>query len=124
MRILGREGAYPRVYGMFFKVVVQAVLVLGLETWVLTPCMERSLVSFQHRFARRITGRHLRRRRGGVWEYPPLASAMEETRFEEIRVYIQKRQNTFVQYISTQPIMDLCDQSIRRLGGWFSWRCW
>ena len=65
MRILGREGAYPRVYGMFFKVVVQAVLVLGLETWVLTPCMERSLVSFQHRFARRITGRHLRRRRGG-----------------------------------------------------------
>ena len=29
MRILGREGAEPRISGMFFKSVVQAVLLLG-----------------------------------------------------------------------------------------------
>ena len=61
-RILGWEGAYPRISGLFSKVVVQAVLIFGSETWVLTPCMERSLGRFQHRLARHITGRQPRRR--------------------------------------------------------------
>ena len=38
-RILSREGAKPRVFGFFFKAVVQAVLIFGLETWVVTPGM-------------------------------------------------------------------------------------
>ena len=39
LRILGREGANPMVLGIFFKAVVQAVLLFGSETWVTTPCM-------------------------------------------------------------------------------------
>ena len=42
-RILGSEGTSPRVLGMFFKAVVQAVLVLGAETWVTTLCIGRAL---------------------------------------------------------------------------------
>ena len=38
-RIMGCEGASPKFSGMFFKAVVQAVLLFGLETWVLTPHM-------------------------------------------------------------------------------------
>ena len=30
--ILSREGAVLRVYGLFFKAVVQAVMIFGLET--------------------------------------------------------------------------------------------
>ena len=36
-RILGREGAEPRISGLFFNAVVQAVLLFGSEMWVLTP---------------------------------------------------------------------------------------
>ena len=50
-RILIRQRDYPKVSGLFFKAVVQAVLLLGAETWVLTPRMERALSSFQHRVA-------------------------------------------------------------------------
>ena len=43
-RILGREGASPRVSGMFFKAVVQAVVqavfLFGSEAWVLTPAWD------------------------------------------------------------------------------------
>ena len=42
-RIIGREGASPRVLVVFFKVVVQASLLFGSETWVMTPCMGRYL---------------------------------------------------------------------------------
>ena len=42
-RILVREGEKPRVSGMFFKVVVQAVLLFGSDMWVMTPHMVRAL---------------------------------------------------------------------------------
>ena len=65
-RILIQEGAYPKVLGYFCKAVFQAVLLFGAETWVLTPSMERSLSSFQHRAARRIIRRHPRRQDGRI----------------------------------------------------------
>ena len=51
------EGGGSKGVGEFFKAVTQAVLLFGAETWVLTPRMERSLSSFQHRVAQRINGR-------------------------------------------------------------------
>ena len=45
-RILGREGEDPRISGMFFKAVVQSVLIFGSYMWVLNPRMERDLGSF------------------------------------------------------------------------------
>ena len=58
--ILIREGADPKVSGHFYKAVLQTVLLLGAETWVLTPRMEQALDSFQHRIAQRLTVRQLR----------------------------------------------------------------
>ena len=49
---------------------------------------------------------------------------MEESGFEEIRVYITRRKNTVAQYIATLPILNLCDQSVWRPGAWVSWRWW
>ena len=92
-RILGREGANLWVSGMFFKSVVQAVLFFGLETWVLTPRMGRSLGIFQHRVTHTITGIQTRRWEEGGWEYLTLATAMEEAGFKEIGVYILKSHN-------------------------------
>ena len=34
---LSREGAAPQMSGFFSKAVVQAVLLFGSETWVVTP---------------------------------------------------------------------------------------
>ena len=76
---------------MFFRGVVQVVLLFGLDTWVLTPRKERAMGSFQYRVVCRITRRQPRRREEGGWDYPPLATAVEEAIFEEIWVYILKR---------------------------------
>ena len=84
LRILSWEGEFLKVLGKFFKAVVQAVLLLGAETWVLTPSMERALSGFQHRVARRPTGRTKRRWGDGSWDYPPLEAAISEAGFKEI----------------------------------------
>ena len=45
-RILSREGAAPRVFRLFFKAVVQAVLLFEAEIWVVTPHMGTALGGF------------------------------------------------------------------------------
>ena len=55
LHILSREGATPQVSGLFFKAMIQAVLLFGSETWVVTPRMGTSLGGFQIQVARRLT---------------------------------------------------------------------
>ena len=45
-RVLGREGAYPKVSRSFYTAVTQQVLLFGAETWVLTRKMESALDAF------------------------------------------------------------------------------
>ena len=55
-----------------FKVVLQVVFLFGLDTWVVKPFIGRIIGGFYHRFSRRLTGRHPRRKTYGIWYYPPL----------------------------------------------------
>ena len=45
-KILVMEGADKRIVGKFCVAVVQAVLLFGSETWVLTPQLEKALKGF------------------------------------------------------------------------------
>ena len=111
-------GGGSKGVGAIFKAVTQAVLLFGAETWVLNPRMERALSSFQHRVVQQITGRHPRRQEGGSWEYSSLEEAIVESGFEGIGTYVTRRKNMVAQYIVTQSILDLCEQSARRPGAW------
>ena len=77
-RIMGREGADPKVSRNVYISVTQQVLLFGAETWVLTKRMEAALDAFQGRVARRLTGRMPCRGRDGKWMYLPLAGATKE----------------------------------------------
>ena len=61
-----------RVSGKFFKAVVQAVLIFGLETWMMTSRMRQDLRGLQNRVSQWIMLRQLRQRPESRWEYPPL----------------------------------------------------
>ena len=50
-------GVPPRTIGYFYKAIVQAVLLYGCKTWVVTPAMLRALSGFHNRMARRIANR-------------------------------------------------------------------
>ena len=69
-RIFIREGVAPRVSDFLFKSVVQLVLLLGAETWVVTPCMGRVLGGFQDQLDQRLTGTLPRRRHDGNGSTP------------------------------------------------------
>ena len=54
-RILGREGADPKVSHNFYIAVTHQVLLFGAESWIHTKRMESALDSFQGRVTRRHT---------------------------------------------------------------------
>ena len=104
--------------------MTQQVLLFGAETWVLKGNMESALEAFQGRVARRLTGRQPCRGRDGRWFYPSLAGAMKEARIVQIRTLILRRQNMVAKFIATQPIMGLCEVSVRRPGTRVPRRWW
>ena len=123
-RVLGREGADPKVSRNFYTAVTQQVLLFGAEMWVLTRKMESALDAFQVRVARKLTGRKPRRGRDRRWFYLSLAGAMRETGIVRIWTSILWRQNTVAQFIATRPIMGLCKGAARRPGAWVPRRWW
>ena len=107
-RILGQEGEDARASGRFYLTLVQATLLFGSETWVVTPRMAKTLGGFYHRAVRQITVQLPWWRSERIWYYPPLTDAMREVMLEELETYISRRQNTVAQYITTWTILDLC----------------
>ena len=57
--------------GHFYLAIVQAILLFGAETWVVTPHIGQLLRGFHHRVERRILGKQPRQREERNWEYPP-----------------------------------------------------
>ena len=82
--ILGKEVANVQVYGLFYKAMVQSVLIYRSEMWVLMPQMVRTLGNFHHRVARNLIRWKLRQQANKGWFYPPLEKDMQEVRLEEI----------------------------------------
>ena len=82
----------------------------------MTGKMEAALDAFQGRVARRLTGRTPRRGRDGKWQYPPLEGAIKDAWIVRASISVLRRQNTFAQFVATQPILDLCEGTELRGG--------
>jgi hypothetical protein len=114
-----------RVSGMFYKAVVQSILLFGSETWVVTTPMLKALESFHQRVARRMARKQpYCCRRTDKWIYPPIEEALEEVGLYSVSHCIGKRQNTVADYVATRPIFDLCRQAEISTGSKSSRRWW
>ena len=49
---------------------------------------------------------------------------MKYAGFTDVRTFINRRQNTVTQYITTRPLLDLCEGATQRGGARVTMRCW
>ena len=102
---------------MFYKAVVQAVLLYGSESWNITASSRRVLEGFHLKAAWRMAiVNKPRREPDGTWVYPRSEDVMEEVGLHSIEHYIHVRQETIFNHIVNRPIFDLCRQAERRRG--------
>ena len=122
-KLLSATTTNPRVRGYFYKAILQAVLLYGSESRVISKSKLKQLCSFHHRVARYITGRHIRRRPDGTYEYPPTAEVLEMAGLYPLQTYITKRKQTIWQAVRTRPILERCKNSstLSTLGGRSTW---
>ena len=103
----GREGAH-RITSGRFCVVVQAVLMFGLETWEMTSRMEKALEGFHLRAICKMVGMVPKNQQDGTCVCPPIGAVLATVGMDKIGMYIACCQNMVTKYIATLPIMDLC----------------
>jgi hypothetical protein len=78
-QVLRAENVPPHIAAKFYKAVVQAVLLYGSETWVLSTTALASLEGFHIRAAYRMAVKH--KPRGGPghrWIFPKSKDVLEE----------------------------------------------
>ncbi len=93
--MLRAENVPPHVAAKFYKAVVQAVLLYGSETWVLSTTALASLEGFHIRAAYRMAVRHKPRRGPGHgWIYPKSKDVLEECGMSTLEEYITIRWQT------------------------------
>jgi len=111
-QVLRCDKLRPKAAAMFYKAVVQSVLLFGSETWVLSPSMLKALEGFHHRVARQLSGKvgwYLPRE--DRWVYPPISEVLEEAGLFSIGEYLSHHQNCIAEYVSTRPIFELCTET-------------
>ena len=98
-RILKREGANARIMAKFYMAVVQAVLLYGAESWVITKRNWKRLESFHNRALRYMTGQHIRKVGDEEWTYPSHEELEEKCGLYSIKEYIERRRRMLRRYL-------------------------
>ena len=116
-QVLRGENAAPCVAAMFYKAVVQSVLLYGSETWNLTETVLARLEGFHIRAAYRMARVH-KPRKGlfGDWIYPSTKDVLEECGLYSVKDYINKCRATIAMYVVNRPILQECKERERRRG--------
>ena len=114
--VLRREGLSPRQGAMFYKAIVQSVLLYGVETWVLTKSMMNILKGFHYRVARKLSGFHARPLGGGRWRTYKVADVLDAAGMRPMEEYVQNRRYYLNTYVQERPVLLLCRDTTRKTG--------
>ena len=105
-----RTNGNPKIMSIFYKVIIQSVLLYGSESWVISKHAHKKLQSFHRRCARFITGRHIKVV-DEKWIYPDSKTTMEMADLLPIEEYIQKRKETVKIFTEERKIYSACKLS-------------
>jgi hypothetical protein len=116
-QVLWAENVPPRIAVKLYKAVVQAVLLYGSKTWVLSKTALASLEGLHIRVAYPMAVRHKPRRGPGHgWIYPKLKDVLEECGMSTLTKYIIVCWQTIAVYVVIRPILTKCRQDKQKRG--------
>ena len=104
---LTRTVAIVWVRKIFYKTVVQTLLLYGRKSPVAAVAILKVLDIFHHWVARRILGKTDCRTVNEEWEWPPVADSLEIVGIYPIEEYIQRQQATITVHITSRTIYEL-----------------
>ena len=94
---------------IFYRAVVQSVLLLGEETWVLSEAMSRNLEGVHVGLLRQIMGPRAVQQEDGTWWRVAVENVLEKAGTQSLGTYIDRRQATVAEWVALSPILEVCD---------------
>ena len=88
--VLGKRKVNAQKMAYFYQAIVQAVLLYGSETWVMTQPIIQKLNTFHHQCARFITGSFIHPNDDGTWTYPNSKIILKKAGLATVEEYIKK----------------------------------
>jgi hypothetical protein len=108
-RILNHDGIRAYTMARFYLAIVQAVLLYGAETWVISKRDLRRLESFHARCARHMAHMHIHCLPSGDWVYPETQDVLAACGLSPLSTYIAKRKTTLLHYAKEHsPVYQAC----------------
>jgi hypothetical protein len=115
--VWARQNVAPFAAVRFYQAIVQAVLLYGSETWVISWTALARLEGFHIRVAYRMAREHKPKRGpGNVWIYPRSEDVLKECGMKTMEEYIAIRRQTIATYVATCPIFTECRRGERKRG--------
>ena len=94
-RVLKRRDANPLIMGSFYKAVIEAVLLYGSESWVISENNMKNLRSFHNKCARHMVGYHIKLdNKTNTWTHPPTDDVLQNGGLKPIEYYISNQRCT------------------------------
>ena len=88
----------------FYRAVVQAVLLFGAETWVLSASMEKRVVGFQTGVLQKLVVKRAMRRWDRTCRWEGGESVLKAAGTQDIWTYIDRYQVTVAQWVALRTI--------------------
>jgi hypothetical protein len=116
-QVLRRKNASPFVAAQSYQAIIQAILLYGSKTWVISWTTLARLEGFHIPAAYRMANKN--KPKCGPWNewvYPRSEDVLKESGMTTIKDYIQICRQTIAVYVATRPIFDKCRQGERKRG--------
>jgi hypothetical protein len=116
-QVLWSENVSPFVAARFYQAIIQAILLYGSKSWVISWTAMVRLEGFHIRAAYRMAKKN-KPKRGPNWEwiYPRSEGVLKECGMKTMDEYILACRQTIAVYVATHPILDECRQGKRKRG--------
>ena len=107
--VLQNQNMSPKIYRMFYKVTIQAVLLYKSKLWNLTQAMMRKLEGFHITAAYWMARTHKpQENNNGSWTYPASKDVFEEVGLYPIEHFIRVSRNSLTNFVATRPVYEFC----------------
>jgi hypothetical protein len=114
-QVLWSKNALPFVAVQFYQAIIQAILLYGCETLVISWTALARLEGFHIHTAYRMANKNKPKRSPwNEWVYPRLEDVSKECGMTTIEEYIQIFRQTIAVYVATRPIFNKCRQGERK----------
>ena len=95
---------------MFYRAMVQSVLLFGAEGWVLSEVVSMKLEGVFVGFLWGITRQRAEQQKDGTWRQVEAETLLEKAGTQPLGTYIDRRQATVAEWVALRPILGGFDQ--------------